>query len=351
VPRLTADILGQPASLNRVLLHQCGVGRAALLAAAARVRASRKIVIVGMGASLNAAIPLEYLLCAHGLDALSIEAGELLHYRLEAYEGATFLVVSRSGESIEIVKLLSALRGRGTTIGLTNDPDSTLARGADIALELQSLADEMVAIQTHTGTLLTLYLLGMAAINELSRAQEELEALLVLLPNWIAHQLDALTSWDPFLECDAPVYTLGRGPSYGSALQGALLFSEIAKAPAVGMAVASFRHGPVEVVDSRFRGLIFAPQGRTRELNVAMAHELVRFGGSVRLIGPEARDNATTPWVLTPSCSEFLAPMVEIVPLQMAALRLAQLRGLAVGSFRFAPQVSRDESCIAVGRL
>ena len=42
----------------------------------------------------------------------------------------------------------------------------------------------------------------------------------------------------------------------------------------------------------------------------------------------------------------MLAPLLEIVPVQVAAARLAQLRGIALGSFRFAPQVAIDETRI-----
>jgi hypothetical protein len=33
-----------------------------------------------------------------------------------------------------------------------------------------------------------------------------------------------------------------------------------------------------------------------------------------------------------------------VIPFQLAALRLAQLRGLNVGRFRYAPQVAHDEA-------
>jgi hypothetical protein len=36
------------------------------------------------------------------------------------------------------------------------------------------------------------------------------------------------------------------------------------------------------------------------------------------------------------------------VPVQVAAMRLAELRGMVVGSFRFAPQVTRDEGSISL---
>jgi hypothetical protein len=44
-----------------------------------------------------------------------------------------------------------------------------------------------------------------------------------------------------------------------------------------------------------------------------------------------------------------LAPLLEIIPVQIAAVRLAQSRGLTVGRMRFAPQVARDEAHMPEG--
>jgi len=49
-------------------------------------------------------------------------------------------------------------------------------------------------------------------------------------------------------------------------------------------------------------------------------------------------------WCRVPECPETLAPLFEIIPVQAAALRMAQIRGIAPGSFRFAPQVATDEA-------
>jgi glutamine---fructose-6-phosphate transaminase (isomerizing) len=48
-------------------------------------------------------------------------------------------------------------------------------------------------------------------------------------------------------------------------------------------------------------------------------------------------------FVEVPLVSEWLAPLVDIIPLQVAALQLACVKGLEIGKFRFAPQVTRDE--------
>ena len=50
------------------------------------------------------------------------------------------------------------------------------------------------------------------------------------------------------------------------------------------------------------------------------------------------------------SVSRYARPLLEIVPVQVAAMRLAELRGIVLGSFRYAAQVTRDEGSIALKR-
>jgi glutamine---fructose-6-phosphate transaminase (isomerizing) len=348
---LASNIQMQAASLAGTLRHQFGDGSKAMSQAASLLRSGRPVVITGMGASLYASIPLEYFLCSLGINAIAIEAGEFLHYRHEAYRDAVAVVVSRSGESVEIARLLAILKGRQPIIGITNEPQSLLSQSADVSIHISSLRDEMVAIQTYTGTLLTLHLLGSAVADSVAAAKENIEELMPKFAALIEMKMKDIDRWDAFLRLDAPLYLIARGPSCASACEGALLFHEVAKSSAVAMAAASFRHGPVEVVDGNFRGLIFAPQSHTRELNLALARDLTQFGGQVRLIGPPLEETQDMQWCGVPAVPETLAPLFEIVPLQMAALRLAELRGVNPGSFRYAPQVTVDEASFGRKRV
>jgi glucosamine--fructose-6-phosphate aminotransferase (isomerizing) len=245
---------------------------------------------------------------------------------------------------VEIAKLLTVLGTDRTVIGITNEPASLLARKADVCLLVGSLADQIVAIQTYTGTLLALHILGSAVDGTLEKTRKEIDTLIPELSRLTSVSLDNLHSWDEFFESRSPLHLLARGPSLSSALGGALLFNEIAKHPALGMPAASFRHGPVELVDRNFRGLIFAPQGRTRDLNLALARDLASFGGQVKVIGPYQQGDLGVDWREVPATQELLAPIFEIVPIQAAALRMAQLHGIVPGSFRFAPQVAINEA-------
>jgi glucosamine--fructose-6-phosphate aminotransferase (isomerizing) len=343
-PRLLRDIESQPESLATVLSHQLGRGHDALVEAARRVAEARRVVITGIGASMMASIPFEHRLCAAGIDATIVESGELLHYPRPLPRGTLVVVVSRSGESIEIARLLPHLRDRCTTLGVTNDPESSLARGVDHLLEVRSLADEMVAIQSYTGTWLALQLVAARSVDELTAAAGAAQEAIDWLPRFIREGVERLTHWDALFAAGAPIHLVARGPSLGSALEGALLFNETARLPAVGMAATSFRHGPAEIVDHSFAGLVFAPATATRPLNLALARDLAGFGGRVRVIGPRLDDLSGLDCYDTPEVPEWLAPLFEVVPVQLAALRLAQLRGVPVGQFRHVPQVSQDEA-------
>lgn len=342
--RLSHDILSQADSFTAVLDRQCGPGRESLLEAGALLRSGKRVLITGIGASRNASIPLEYYLCRHGIDATVIEAGELLHYRHPAYRDSVALIVSRSGESVEVARLLELLKGKQTIIGVTNEPDSLLAKTADCSLVIGSLCDEMVAIQTYTGTLLMLYLLGSAATQQFDAAQDTVSALHTEFANIITESMSAIEAWDAFLDPERPIHLLARGPSCASALEGALLFNEIAKVPAVGLPVASFRHGPVEVVDENFHGILFASAGPTQELTYSLGRDLIRFGGRISLIGSGRDLGGSYPAWRIPAVPDSLSPLFEVVPIQAAALRMALLRGIAPGSFRYTPQVAVNEA-------
>ena len=111
----------------------------------------------------------------------------------------------------------------------------------------------------------------------------------------------------------------------------------------MGLAAASFRHGPVEVVDENYRAVIFAGPAATRGINLELARELAKLwredssdwcggGGCGRIVGDCGA------WV-----SDAMLPLVEIIPVQIAAMRFAFVKGLEIGKFRHTGQVTRDE--------
>ncbi len=87
------------------------------------------VIFTGMGSSLSACIPATIILAEHGMPALALETSELVsaYHRLLG-EKSLLVVVSQSGQSAEIVRLVEDLDGRVSLIGVTNTPDSPLAK-------------------------------------------------------------------------------------------------------------------------------------------------------------------------------------------------------------------------------
>ncbi|HTP11678.1 MAG TPA: SIS domain-containing protein [Anaerolineae bacterium] len=338
---LLRDILHQPQSLAETVDYQFGAGRPALHESA-RLMNGQRILLSGMGSSLYACCALSAELAQHGVASTVIDTAELLHYHHHAYRDAVAVLVSRSGESVETLKLLPRLKVQGIRlIGVTDVADSTLAREADATVLIHGGKDHLVAVQSYTATLIALSLLSAALLRVFDATRAELEMAINALNDYVPQCVDQSLAWRSFFDGAQVVHLLGRGRSIASIDEGALLFNEVAKFPSVPKEAAQFRHGPVEIVDEHYRAIVFAPNDQTRDLNIALAHELSRLGGQVKVIGPGETDRD---WWTTPAVSPALAPLIEIVPVQCAAMRLAEWRGFTPGEFRVATQVTRSES-------
>jgi len=324
------NICNQPFSLGCVADHQFGEGAEELHAAAAAIRSAGSVIFTGMGSSMSAAIPAAYYLQSQGFPAEVVETSEWLHFGSGWPRAGAVVLVSRSGETIEIVKLLPRLKS--LSIGVTNVRESLLAREAKHSIYINSEADRMVAIQTYTGTMATLLLLAAAVLEEPDdKWREALRGATDSLAKTIEQEQNQSEEWNEFLAGAEVVHLLGRGPSVASAREGALLFNEAARTPSAGLSAALFRHGPVEIVDHKFRAIVFASQAPTRDIDLALASDIESMGGKARVCQPRS----------VPSPFE---PMIEIVSPQIASCRLAEAKGIDPGDFRYATLVTTAET-------
>ena len=161
------DILAQPGALEDTV--------AALAAAPELPKAAGfdRVVLTGMGASYHALHPLHIKLVDHGFQAEAFETSELLYYYAAALNRRTLLiVVSQSGQSAEIVRLLDRIPVRVRTLGVTNTPDSPLATRADSTILTRAGAESTVSCKTFVATLAALESLG-AALCGADRTETE----------------------------------------------------------------------------------------------------------------------------------------------------------------------------------
>jgi glucosamine--fructose-6-phosphate aminotransferase (isomerizing) len=339
---LIADIHKQPAILHSAI-DSLYTQVKALAPLGERLRKGEfdRVVLTGMGGSFAVLQPTVQALVGKGFNAFAIEASELLYdYRALLTRKTLVVAVSQSGHSVEMIRLLDEVGGSSTIIGITNTPDSPLALRSSADLNIGAGPEANVSTKTYTCTLAALRLLTAMLTEERvsdagAKLHDAVDAIDASLPAWerVAERLAEAMDDIRFMA------VLGRGISRASAMAGALLMKETAKLPSEGMTGGQFRHGPIEILSPAMVITIFMGMGELRPLNVALADDLSRLGGRVLRVG-SPQDNAN---LALPDVEESVLPLVEVVPMQLLASKLAARRGIEPGTFFYSKKVTTVE--------
>jgi glucosamine--fructose-6-phosphate aminotransferase (isomerizing) len=126
---------------------------------------------------------------------------------------------------------------------------------------------------------------------------------------------------------------LGRGLAYPIALEGALKLKEIAYIHAEGYAAGEMKHGPIALIDENMPVVVVVPRDGHYEKTISNVEEVRARDGKVIAIATEgdreiARVAEHIVWV--PKLDECVLPLVTVVPLQLLAYYIADLKGTDV---------------------
>jgi glucosamine--fructose-6-phosphate aminotransferase (isomerizing) len=116
---------------------------------------------------------------------------------------------------------------------------------------------------------------------------------------------------------------VGRGINYGSAFEIALKIRELSGLLFEAWSAADLMHGPVAAIAPDWPVIAIAPRGPTLASMQAVVGGLEARRARLLVIGEEP--GAALP--LVPGIPEWLSPLVTVIPGQLVALRLAELRG------------------------
>lgn len=102
------------------------------------LHASGKVILAGVGKSAHIAAKITATLNSVGTPAVWLHATEAVHGDVGIVQpGDVALLFSKSGETPEVRALVPVLRERGAyTVACVGNPESTLARSADLVIDL-----------------------------------------------------------------------------------------------------------------------------------------------------------------------------------------------------------------------
>jgi glucosamine--fructose-6-phosphate aminotransferase (isomerizing) len=327
-----AELREQPAALERFLAAQSA--QAPRIVHELLRPDVRYLLIASRGSSSNVARYAQYLFgTANRLPVAFATPSLYTVYDAPPELGpAAVIGISQSGASPDVVAVLAeARKQKRPTLAITNDSRSPLALAADAVLALHAGEERAVAAtKTYSNSLAAVALLSASGDRE---RLIELQALPKQVDDQIERSLSAAGGLDAFRDVEGGS-VIARGVNYGTAFEVALKIRELSGAQFEAFSSADLLHGPIAAVKPGRPAIVIAPAGRTL-VSMRGAVDSVRQRGSELIAISDDQAflrEADVAFALVPDVPEWLSPMVTVVPGQVAAVRLATLRGSDIDS-------------------
>jgi len=310
-----------------------------------------EVLIAASGSSRHSGLAAEILL--EDLGGLAVDVEYSSEYSLRGGNDPrkpAVIVISQSGETSDTLAALNEVRQRGqTTLAITNAALSTMAHEAQVSMPLAAGIEKAIpATKSFTCQLAVLFLLGLYEAQRLGRMDPSTLAADVArvqaLPGLLAAQLEG---WRAQMQSLAHKYQsantflfLGRGIHYAIAREGALKLKEASYVHAEGYPAGELKHGPNALVSDRVPLVVLATVDRALEPSVVryektlqLLEDMKQQGArmiAIANVGDNEVRSRVSDCVEVEPTSEYLLPILEVVPLQFFAYFMALEHGVDV---------------------
>ncbi|MCA9938438.1 MAG: glutamine--fructose-6-phosphate transaminase (isomerizing) [Anaerolineales bacterium] len=342
------EIFEQPRAMidtlrGRVDFEQGRVSLPEMNLTAELARRLQKIIIVACGTSYYAGLVGKYLLESIARVPTEVAyASEFRYYDPIVDPHTAVLSITQSGETADTLAASELARQRGAiSWSIVNVIGSQSMRLADGYIAMHSGPEIGVAsTKAFTTSLVDQYLLACALGHLRGTVSDARLAQLVddlaHLPDMAGRVLDRDAEYEALANrYHRPEHFLflGRGINFPIALEGALKLKEISYIHAEGYAAGEMKHGPIALIDENMPVVAIATQDQVYEKMVSQIEQAKARGGRVIALateGDEAIGDKVDDVVFVPASPPSLAPILNVIPLQLLSYHIAVRRGCDV---------------------
>jgi glucosamine--fructose-6-phosphate aminotransferase (isomerizing) len=299
-----------------------------------------RIVFTSAGTSLHAGMIGRLYIEKFAKIMTEVEFSSEFRYRNPILGGDTLVVsISQSGETADtLASILSAKAKFLTVVSFVNNINSSIARESSGIIPLMAgpeigVASTKAYVAELVNLLLySLYLSKLKWILNDTQIQSILEEI-KKLPEQIQKILDQSQKIKEIalaMRDKRDFIFLGRSYEHPTALEGALKLKEISYAHASGYAGGEFKHGPIALVSKEMPVICLCPKNDVYTKMVSNLEEVKARSGqifSIHTEGDEDVQRLSSYSFAIPECSEYIAPILTVVPLQLFAYYVAIAKG------------------------
>jgi len=308
------------------------------------------VKIVACGTSWHAALAGKFMIEHLSQLPVGVDYGSEFRYRDPILsEKSLVIVISQSGETADTLAAEREAKQKGARIlAICNVVGSMLTREANGTIYTHAGPEIGVAsTKAFTGQLAALLLTalylgqvrGKLNAKESQRLMQEFTRIPHKIENILQRDAELEELGKQFFRHSDFLY-LGRGIHYPIALEGALKLKEISYIHAEGYPAGEMKHGPNALIDENLPVVVIATRDETDrasmtryEKTVSNMQEVKARDGIVIAIVTEcdtiARQTADYSFEI-PAAPDLIAPILEIIPLQLLAYHIAVRRGCDV---------------------
>ncbi|MGA2449691.1 MAG: glutamine--fructose-6-phosphate transaminase (isomerizing) [Polyangiaceae bacterium] len=322
-----------------------------------------RVYFVACGTSAHAAMVGRYWVEKLSRLPATVELGSEVRNRSPVMGPRDLVVaVSQSGETLDTLGAVKTAKASGARVlALVNVIDSAIARASDAACythagpEIGVASTKCFTTQLVVMLLLAVYLGRRRGVLQEAEAQRILGAL-AHVPTQMRVLLasgDALRRLGQRYMRAQHMLFLGRGTAYPVALEGALKVKEISYIHAEGYAAGEMKHGPIALIDEDMPVVVLCPRDPHYEKTFSNMQEVKARAGRLiavctqgdeavrRLLAVDPGDGPRSSSRGAPSTAELdiieipeahpeVVPLLAVVPLQLLAYYMADLKGTDV---------------------
>ncbi len=343
---MAKEIHEQPEVLTHTLSHYIDVATGTLRPGRIELdfAAISRISITACGTAYIAGLVARHWFEAFGGIAVDLDMASEYRYRSQLMpKDELALVISQSGETADTLASLRKAKAAGQQVAaVVNVRSSTMAREADLVLPtLAGVEIGVASTKAFVCQLATLACVAIKAGIDRGTLEEDAAAALIAdlieVPRLVAEAIRLEPVLSRTARQIAPASTalyIGRGPSYGIALEGALKLKELSYIHAEGYAAGELKHGPIALVDDTVPVVVIAPHDAFFAKTVSNMEEVAARGGRIIVVtdaaGAAEMDGGDAEMIVMPTAPAIAAAIVAAVPMQLLAYHTAVLNGTDV---------------------
>ncbi len=304
---------------------------------------AERIVLVACGTSWHAGLVAEYIfeeLCRINVE---VEYASEFRYRNPVIKkGDVIIAISQSGETADTLVAIDNAKEKGALIlGVVNVVGSSIARISDTGAythaghEIGVASTKAFTAQVVVLTLIALklgYMKGSISNTRYKHLLKELEALPEKVA-WILNHHENIKKIAEKYYTARDFLFLGRGYNFAIALEGALKLKEISYIHAEGYPAAELKHGPIALVDENLPVVFVATKGSGHEKIIANMQEVKARKGRILAViteGDTISASLSSDLMVVPEADEIVAPVLNVIPLQLLSYYIGVAKGLDV---------------------